>query len=65
MYSIVRIILSIIIDLNWEVRKFDINNALLNEQIKVTIFMNQHEGYIDPAKPNHIFKLIKEIYGLM
>ncbi|GAU51268.1 hypothetical protein TSUD_412550 [Trifolium subterraneum] len=62
--STVRIILTIAVHFNWEVRQLDINNAFLNGKLKETVFMHQPEGYIDAAKPNHICKLSKAIYGL-
>jgi histone deacetylase 1/2 len=62
--STVRIILSIVVHLNWEVRQLDINNAFLNGNLKETVFMHQPEGYIDQTKPSHICKLNKAIYGL-
>lgn len=62
--STVRIILSIAVHLNWDIRQLDINNVFLNGHLKETVFMFQPEGYVDPAKPNHICKLSKAIYGL-
>lgn len=62
--STVRVILSIAVHLNWEVRQLDINNAFLNGYLKETVFMHQPEGFVDPTKPNHICKLSKAIYGL-
>ncbi|PNY01489.1 copia-like polyprotein, partial [Trifolium pratense] len=62
--STVRIILTIAVHFNWEVRQLDINNAFLNGKLKETVFMHQPEGYIDTTKPNHICKLSKAIYGL-
>ncbi|PNX88392.1 hypothetical protein L195_g044495 [Trifolium pratense] len=52
--STVRIILSIAVHLNWEVRQLDINNAFLNGYLKETVFMHQPEGFVDTTKPNHI-----------
>jgi len=62
--STVRIILSIVVHLNWEVRQLDINNVFLNGNLKETVFMHQPEGYIDKTKPHHICRLTKAIYGL-
>ena len=62
--STVRIILSIAVHLNWEVRQLDINNAFLNGNLKENVFMHQPEGYTDSTKPDHICKLNKAVYGL-
>ena len=62
--SMVKIVLTIIIPLNWEVRQLYINNAFLNGNLKENVLMHQPEGYIDSTKPAHICKLNKTIYGL-
>ncbi|PNX83327.1 hypothetical protein L195_g039368 [Trifolium pratense] len=60
----VRIILTIVVHLNWDIRQLDINNVFLNGHLKETVYMSQPEGYADPTKPHHICKLSKAIYGL-
>nr|KYP50444.1 Retrovirus-related Pol polyprotein from transposon TNT 1-94 [Cajanus cajan] len=60
----VRIILSIAVHFNWEIRQMDINNAFLNGELKETVFMRQPEGFLDKSRPQHICKLTKAIYGL-
>lgn len=62
--STVRIILSIAVHFNWEIRQMDINNVFLNGELKETVLMRQPEGFIDKARPQHICKLTKAIYGL-
>ncbi|WVZ22981.1 hypothetical protein V8G54_001525 [Vigna mungo] len=62
--SFVRIILSIAVHFNWDIRQLDINNAFLNGNLKERVFMHQPEGYIDSTKLNHICRLSKAIYGL-
>ena len=60
----IRIILSIAIHLNWEVRQLDISNAFLNGSLKENVFMHQPEGYTNSTKPGHKCKLNKAIYKL-
>jgi histone deacetylase 1/2 len=62
--STVRIILTIAVHLNWDIRQLDINNAFLNGHLKETVYMSQPEGYADPTKPDHLCKLSKALYGL-
>lgn len=59
-----RIILTMIVHFNWQVKQLDINNAFLNGKFKEIVFMHQHEGYIDTTNLNHICRLSKDIYGL-
>ena len=42
----------------------DVNNALLNGTLQETIFMVQPEGFEDSARPHHVCKLKKALYGL-
>lgn len=50
---------------NWDIRQMDINNTLLNGQIKEAIYMCHPEGVmIQLARPQHNCKLAKAIYGL-
>lgn len=62
--STVRVILSIAVHYNWEIRQMDINNAFLNGELKETVFMRQPEGFVDATRPQHVCKLTKAIYGL-
>ena len=56
----VRIILSLAVQFNWPLRQLDVSNAFLREEV----YMVQPLGYVDPAHPNHVCKLLKSLYGL-
>lgn len=62
--STVRVILSIAFMNNWILRQVDVNNAFLNGILDEEVYMAQHEGFINPHKPQYICKLKKAIYGL-
>ena len=62
--STIRIILTLAVHYNWQVRQMDINNAFLNGYLKEAVFMYQPEGFEDLSKPDHICRLTKAIYGL-
>ena len=62
--STIRIVISIAVHLNWEVRQLDINNAFLNDNLKENMFMHQPDGYTDSTKLGQICKLNKGIYKL-
>lgn len=55
----IRLILTIVVSLNWKVRQLDINNVFLNGWLNEDVFMRQHEGFEDPKFPNHVCKLTK------
>jgi len=60
----IRIILSIAITFNWDVKQLDVNNAFLNGYLKEDVLMKQSERFIDQKRPKHVCKLVKVIYGL-
>lgn len=59
----IRVVLTIAVTYNWEVRQLDVNNAFLNGYLQEGVFMKQPEGFTDPVRPTHICKLTKALYG--
>jgi hypothetical protein len=49
---------------NFEVRQIDVDSAFLNGLIDTEIYMEQPTGYIDKRVPNHVYLLLKSLYGL-
>ena len=47
-----------------EIHHMDVTTAFLNGELDCDIFMEQPEGYVDPANPDYVCKLVKGIYGL-
>ena len=60
----IRIVLGLAVNNNWPIRQIDVNTAFLQGRIKEQVFMCQPPGFSDPAKPNHVCRLKKAIYGL-
>lgn len=62
--STIRLILSLAVSFEWEIKQLDINNAFLNGFLQDIIFVAQLEGFEDPNKPNHVCRLTKALYDL-
>ena len=60
----VRILLSIMALKHWKGRQIDIKSAFLNGKLEEKLYMEQPEGFIDPAHPDHVCELQGSLYGL-
>ncbi|GJW26507.1 retrovirus-related pol polyprotein from transposon TNT 1-94 [Tanacetum coccineum] len=49
---------------NITVYQMDVKTAFLNGELKVEVYVSQPEGFIDPYRPNHVYRLKKALYGL-
>lgn len=46
------------------VYQMDVKTAFLNGQLREVVYVSQPEGFVDPERPNHVYKLKKSLYGL-
>ncbi|GKD16158.1 retrovirus-related pol polyprotein from transposon TNT 1-94 [Tanacetum coccineum] len=49
---------------NMTIHQMDVKMAFLNGELRKVIYVSQREGFIDPDKPNHVYRLKKALYGL-
>ncbi|GJU81359.1 retrovirus-related pol polyprotein from transposon TNT 1-94 [Tanacetum coccineum] len=49
---------------NMTVYQMDVKTAFLNGELKEEVYVSQPEGFIDPDRPNHVYRLKKALYGL-
>ncbi|GKC09856.1 retrovirus-related pol polyprotein from transposon TNT 1-94 [Tanacetum coccineum] len=49
---------------NHPIANMDIKTALLNGELREVVYVSQLEGFVDPDKPNHVYRLKKALYGL-
>nr|GEW76790.1 retrovirus-related Pol polyprotein from transposon TNT 1-94 [Tanacetum cinerariifolium] len=49
---------------NMTIYQIDVNTAFLNGKLKEEVYVSQPEGFVDPDRPNHVYRLKKAFYGL-
>ena len=60
----IRLLLSLAVSKNWQIRQLDISNAFLHGDLTELIYMEQPHGFKDSAFPHHVCQLKKSLYGL-
>ena len=60
----IRIILTVALSFQWEIRQLDVHNAFLNGELEEQVYMSQPPGYLDTTFPTKVCRLKKALYGL-
>lgn len=60
----VRSVLHVATIMDWDIKKLDVKNAFLHEDLVETVYMTQPAGFEDQSKPDYVCKLKKALYGL-
>jgi hypothetical protein len=60
----IRIFLANVASSNMIVYQMDVKTAFLNGDLKEVVYVTQPEGFADPERPNHVYRLKKALYGL-
>ena len=60
----IRVVLTVAMSRNLDIRQLDMNNAFLNDTLQMVVYMAQPKGYVVTLKPNHVGKLNCALYGL-
>ncbi|GJW75598.1 retrovirus-related pol polyprotein from transposon TNT 1-94 [Tanacetum coccineum] len=49
---------------NMTVYQMDVKIAFLNGELKEEVYVHQPEGFVNPERPHHVYRLKKALYGL-
>ncbi|GJR08740.1 retrovirus-related pol polyprotein from transposon TNT 1-94 [Tanacetum coccineum] len=49
---------------NMTIYQMDVKTAFLNGELRKVVYVSQSKGFVDPDKPNHVYRLKKALYGL-
>ncbi|GJT33072.1 retrovirus-related pol polyprotein from transposon TNT 1-94 [Tanacetum coccineum] len=60
----IRIFLAFAAHMNMVVYQMDVKTAFLNGNLREEVYVSQPNGFVDPDKPNYVYKLKKALYGL-
>ena len=60
----IRILLAIASHLNFKLYQIDVKSAFLNGMLQEEVYVEQPKCFIDPHKPDDVYKLKKALYGL-
>ncbi|GJV49393.1 retrovirus-related pol polyprotein from transposon TNT 1-94 [Tanacetum coccineum] len=60
----IRIFLANAASKNMTVYQMDVKTTFLNGELKEEVYVSQPEGFVDPDRPHHVYRLKKALYGL-
>ncbi|GJR76195.1 retrovirus-related pol polyprotein from transposon TNT 1-94, partial [Tanacetum coccineum] len=59
-----RMFLAFAAHMNMVIYQMDVKTAFLNGNLREEVYVSQPDGFVDPDKPNYVYKLKKALYGL-
>ena len=60
----IRIPLAIACHLNFKLYQIDVKCAFFNGMLQEEVYVKQPKGFVDPHRPNDVYKLKRALYGL-
>nr|GEW99575.1 retrovirus-related Pol polyprotein from transposon TNT 1-94 [Tanacetum cinerariifolium] len=60
----IRIFIANVASKNMTIYQMDVKTVFLNEELKEEVYVSQPEGFVDPDRLNHVYRLKKALYGL-
>ncbi|GKE71520.1 retrovirus-related pol polyprotein from transposon TNT 1-94 [Tanacetum coccineum] len=49
---------------NMTIYQMDVKTAFLNDELREVVYVSQPEGFVDQDKPNDVYRVKKELYGV-
>ena len=59
----IRILLAIASHLNFKLYQMNVKSAFLNRMLQEEVYVEQPKGFVDPHRPDDVYKLKKALYG--
>ena len=60
----IRILLAIASHMNFKLYQMDVKSAFLNGMLQEEVYVEQPKGFVDPYRPDDVYKLKRALYGL-
>ena len=60
----IRMLIAFASHMEFKLYQMDVKSAFLNGFLQEEVFVKQPPGFVDPDKPEHVYKLEKALYGL-
>ena len=60
----IKILLAIASHLNFKLYQMDVKSAFLNGMLQEEVYVEQPKGFVDPHRPDYVYKLKRALYGL-
>ena len=60
----IRILLAIASHMNFKLYQMDVKSAFLNRMLQEEVYVEQSKGFVDPHRPDDVYRLKRALYGL-